>query len=987
MRLQWILLAVLVLALPHAARASVHARPYTPLYAALRAVASRQGVPLDTVLADAERWLTEGRAPERRVADAESGVLGSLGWDEPVLRFALPLQLGWGYLRIAAGDFDGDGVADLAAAKGLGAVTIFAGSATAPLQARRELTLAGGDLLECAVDVDGDGRCDLVASGYYDSMVVVYRSLGGGDFAAAQRYRVPVQFPYVGWYDDRPDASVTPADLTGDGRPDFVVTGVWDSLIVTLVNTGAGEFVVGPGTNVGGWVKALTVADFDGDGWQDCALVGSGEWPGATIRVLPSRGDGSFGPPSVVAQPGWGSGGALGAGDFDADGRADLVAYGDDGYVRVLSGSGGGGFSERCVVPLGGYGHTGRVRSADLDGDGQLDVVVGHRGEDYTPQFAVMSGSPTGMLAAPQRYLAHDRAIYDNPFCYSLVCADFDADGDPDLADITSNYLGVVLNDGGDALQAPGTLGLAFAPWGIATARLGPGARPDLLLWDGTSTWFSRSRGAYGFGEAVRYAAGEVVATRDLDANGTEDLVLANGDTTTVILNDGAGGLVVAGTYYGGTFLTCADFGAVNGPDLAVADSNSHVIFRLNDGHGSFGPPVDSGVLLAADATAVLGGDVDQDGRADLLVGRKSGGGDVPDTLEVHWNDGDAFAAAQSISIVSYGYWPHPARIALGDFDGDGRTDVLVVEGAMGDYGSGFSIAHGAGGRAFAAVEDHYAGLDPWDAVVADFDRDGLDDVAVVCDNDNTVTGFVGVFRGAPGGVTDLGRIYCQHYSTGIATADLDLDGRLDLAVTNVSARAVTLHRNVSPAGDPTPALLSLVSANVTEAGVELVWFTGGGSSAVATVYRSPGSDGWTRLGQVTPDGTGHLRYVDPAPAPAGRVGYRLGIVEAGVEAFYGETWVDLPARLVAMGLEGVRPNPWRGGPLEVRFTLPTDQPATLDLLDVAGRRIVRRSLVGHGAGPQAIGLDEGARLAPGLYLVRVTQGTESRTMRVAVLR
>jgi hypothetical protein len=183
-----------------------------------------------------------------------------------------------------------------------------------------------------------------------------------------------------------------------------------------------------------------------------------------------------------------------------------------------------------------------------------------------------------------------------------------------------------------------------------------------------------------------------------------------------------------------------------------------------------------------------------------------------------------------------------------------------------------------------------------------------------------------------------------------------------------------------------TPVLLSLVSADLTADGVKLAWLAGGSGSSMATVYRSFGAGAWTRIGEVAADGTGYLRYTDPIDATATRVGYRLGIIEAGIEGFYGETWVDLPTGGVpfAFALDPVRPNPSRGGALTVRFSLPTAAPARLDLLDVAGRRIASHEV---GAGQHTLDLGGGQHLAPGLYLVRLTQGTNTRTTRVAVLR
>ncbi len=89
----------------------------------------------------------------------------------------------------------------------------------------------------------------------------------------------------------------------------------------------------------------------------------------------------------------------------------------------------------------------------------------------------------------------------------------------------------------------------------------------------------------------------------------------------------------------------------------------------------------------------------------------------------------------------------------------------------------------------------------------------------------------------------------------------------------------------------------------------------------------------------------------------------------------------------LAFALDPVRPNPTRGGTLTVHFALASPAAASLELFDVAGRRIAAREVGSFGAGRHALDLREGQHLAPGLYLVCLRQGTNTRVTRVAVLR
>jgi hypothetical protein len=181
-----------------------------------------------------------------------------------------------------------------------------------------------------------------------------------------------------------------------------------------------------------------------------------------------------------------------------------------------------------------------------------------------------------------------------------------------------------------------------------------------------------------------------------------------------------------------------------------------------------------------------------------------------------------------------------------------------------------------------------------------------------------------------------------------------------------------------------TPALLSLVSAEATPNHVRLTWFRAGGRSLAATVYRRTSKDGWHGLQQILGDGTGQLIYDDRQVAPGIRYGYRLGILQGEAEEFLGETWVDVP-RVPGLSLVGARPNP-SAQDLTAIFSLPDDSPALLEILDPAGRRILARNVGGLGAGSHVVNLSRDRTLRPGVYLLRLAQGSRSLTARAVII-
>lgn len=110
-----------------------------------------------------------------------------------------------------------------------------------------------------------------------------------------------------------------------------------------------------------------------------------------------------------------------------------------------------------------------------------------------------------------------------------------------------------------------------------------------------------------------------------------------------------------------------------------------------------------------------------------------------------------------------------------------------------------------------------------------------------------------------------------------------------------------------------------------------------------------------------------------------------MGYLDGAVESFTSEVEVDVPLGF-RFALEGFRPNPAFGAPV-VAFTLAEGSPATIEVLDVAGRRVMRREVGRLGAGRHVIRLDETTRVAPGVYLMRLRQAGRVQFARGVVIK
>lgn len=183
----------------------------------------------------------------------------------------------------------------------------------------------------------------------------------------------------------------------------------------------------------------------------------------------------------------------------------------------------------------------------------------------------------------------------------------------------------------------------------------------------------------------------------------------------------------------------------------------------------------------------------------------------------------------------------------------------------------------------------------------------------------------------------------------------------------------------------PVAVALSLLSVEAAPDRVRLVWQGTGAGVLDAQVERRDENDPWQTLGAASVEGADRLTYDDPSVTAGTRYAYRLRYRDEGVERVTAASWVEVPGRL-EVALAGLRPNP-ASGSAAVAFTLSEQAPAMLEVLDIAGRRVFVRDVGVLGPGRHTVRLDAGTRLAPGVYLIRLTQGGRSLLSRGVMIR
>lgn len=922
-----------------------------------------------------------------------------MGDESQSIRFDVAQVVETGLSRPLTGDFDGDGIDDVAARTQVaGTIAILRGAANDPLDSRRDISLDPGDALLAVTDLDGDGRADLVCARNTDSTVATYRSLGLSGFAPASRIVV-----------GKPVFTIIAGDLAGDRRPDLVTFSLgYSGEIVSLVNRGDGSLRIGTRLAEQVMLPAATIGDFDGDSRPDLA-VGDYLTPETPIlRFYRNENDSTLTRWYEMPDPGWAWRGGLAAVDLDSDGKLDLVDYGNSQLV-VLRGDGAGPFSEVARPSIARYPYnfldpgSEVMRVSDFDQDGRSDVAIALRsGSCHSggcSRIAVLFGVESGNLADGIQIMALEPNAGSRPG-RGLTSGDFDGDGGVDLVawfDLPpSGALVLILNDPTGGFRTPATLDLQSTPYSVASVRMMSQGPSRALLWDGSRTWAAIDSRPSGFAPLEPYAEGEVVSTADLSGDGLDDLVLAGAAGDAVMLNDGAGGFMAPEIYAGATHVACADFDGVGGRDLAGVNPAGEVVVRFNDGTGHFGSPLGHALTLGNPVSSVAGSDLDGDGRAELIVGHNNGA--PRDTLTIHWNLSGSFSAGDAYEVgMLFRHsedrpWmntTHPSTIASGDFNGDARQDLFVVNATANDNPGSISVLLQRGHHLFSEAVDYLASRDPWEGVVADLDNDGRDDAAVVCDQDNWNGGVFLFHAGLDGGLVQVAPspgvgLPAEHYPTSIALGDWNADDRHDLVVGNRFSRSLTFFRNMSPPPLTTATQLSLVSATSNAGGIEIVWQAEPGF--VASLARSTGAGAWLTVATITGDGTGRLRWSEGNATPGSRVGYRLSWSEGGQVRTSAEVWIDVPASArFSLSFDGARPNPARNVPT-LEFTLATDARATIEIFDLLGRRVIEEQVINPEPGRHRLALGRVQELAPGVYHARLVQSGRSVGTRFVVV-
>jgi FG-GAP-like repeat/Abnormal spindle-like microcephaly-assoc'd, ASPM-SPD-2-Hydin len=305
----------------------------------------------------------------------------------------------------AVGDFNGDGISDIAV--GIdgepGEIDVYPGrgDGTFGKPIRTKTLVAVYSLL--AADFNRDGKLDLAAVDGLGT-VTVYLGDGKGGFSQQQVFN------------EEHAAALQTADFNGDGKLDLAIAN--GQIIDIRLGNGDGTFGAPQPITFNALVGNPAIGDFNQDGILDLAV------PAASyVFVCLGNGDGTFQTPVLYDAPF--SGYSAAAADVNGDGKLDIVNNG----LSVLLGNGDGTFTPDGGVQLQISGSFANVNLADFNGDGKLDAaVVVYDGSTQMFSVDLLLGNGDGSFQTPLTLSPPATTPIVN-----LSMGDFNQDGKIDL--------------------------------------------------------------------------------------------------------------------------------------------------------------------------------------------------------------------------------------------------------------------------------------------------------------------------------------------------------------------------------------------------------------------------------------------------------------------------------------------------------------------------------------------------------------------------
>lgn len=701
------------------------------------------------------------------------------------------------------GDFNGDGIPDLAVAMYSSAnISVLLGNGDGTFQASIQASLPSNAVDPSQIvtaDFNGDGIPDLAVLDNNGSTITILLGNGDGTFTAAAAPSISVN-PFC----------IAVGDFNGDGKIDLAVTDSSSDLIAILLGNGDGTFTTAGTVHSGTRTSQITAADFNLDGKLDLAVpVGGQAGTSESVNILTGNGDGTFNSPAAGQNANstivtW-----IQVADFNQDGVPDVVLADSSGSATVLLNNGNSSFGGSIPVVSGlGVPYYLMVGVGDLNGDGYPDIAVGGY---YNSTLGLLLTEPTETATAS--------ASVSLPAGMHQVDASYSGDSNfnPSVSGTTplwgippATTTALSLSAGGSAVTsvAPGTVVTLAA---TVTAGGNPVTTGQVNFCDASAAYCTD---IHILGTAALTSSGTAIfnfapgaGTHSYKAMFVEDGYGLNSSSNPVSLTVGpapspvySDTAAISASGYPANYSLTATVVGYGG----TAPPTGNVSFRdtgfgnatlgtapLGQSTSGVGWLISQTPALSYAPLAEVEGDFNGDGIPDLalLWSPNPYGGPYSVTVFFGTRNG-TFTAGPTAAATGVQTF---SSMITGDFNGDGKTDLAILNTSMGFTATYVTVMLGNGDGTFAAPQTTQAynpgpvGGDvvAGSLVAADFNGDGKMDLATV--GGLVASGEVTILLGnGDGTFTSSGASYGYASSfSAIAAGDFNGDGIPDLVVAN----------------------------------------------------------------------------------------------------------------------------------------------------------------------------------------------------------
>jgi hypothetical protein len=533
-------------------------------------------------------------------------------------------------------------------------------------------------------DLDGDSKPDMVVLNH-NSTLSVYRNISINGSVAASSFAGKIDLPVNG-----EPGPVIIKDINGDGRPDLVVFNKSNFNVSYIQNNAVpgslttSSFAKARAINTAGGIN-MDIADMDGDGLPDIITTSLYNADLTITRNVSSDGQMLFATSfflNIGHKPD-----ALGTGDIDGDGLPDLVVGNtDNNTISILQNNSVNGnfiLGNKIDIPSL-FGTVSSIRLTDMNADGKPDLVLGYSEGDVVSVFLNVTTAP-GQITASSFGPRLDFSLGN--FATEATIADINGDGMPDIVVNDTAISALLNNTTASAVSFSGKANLLLTiPQAkancITVFDIDGDGKPEVVYNDHNEVWALRNNPL----PAVNLPDAPVVNT-------------INPATAPVGTN-----IMISGANFSGNAAANAVYiGAEKGKVIAATDGQLTVqvpsgmsykpVSVTNTSNGltalsqvpfmntfktngvidtSSFKKIRSPDAYAPGATAI--GDLDGDGKPDLILSESSGIGTVigifPNTTAVNKD----FTFKAQVLLKS----DYVTSIHLADLDGDGKLDIIA---------------------------------------------------------------------------------------------------------------------------------------------------------------------------------------------------------------------------------------------------------------------------------------------------------------------